>query len=261
MQNAKDQVIFTIIAVIIILLFLGVLFLVMLFYYNNKKGQMSKEKQLMRATFDKQLLESKLEIQEQTFDMISQEIHDNVGQILSLAKVQLSIMEQKQSVGGELLGNVKESISLAMTELRDIAKSLNSERVQKLSLQESISQEIRRINRSGFIKVAVDIQGIEKNIPDQHKLIAYRIIQEGFQNIIKHAGASEVKVTIRYMEDSMFITIQDNGVGFEPETALKKRDGLGLPNILQRATLVGGRAEITSRPGEGTKLQIKMTYV
>src|SRR6478735_5983233 len=113
MQDGKDQVIFTIIAVIIVLLFLGVLFLVMLFYYNNKKGQMSKEKQLMRATFDKQLLESKLEIQEQTFGMISQEIHDNVGQILSLAKVQLGIMEQKQSV--ETVGNVKESISLAMT--------------------------------------------------------------------------------------------------------------------------------------------------
>ena len=72
---------------------------------------MSKEKQLMRATFDKQLLESKLEIQEQTFGMISQEIHDNIGQILSLAKVQLGIMEQKQSVDGVLMDNVKESIS------------------------------------------------------------------------------------------------------------------------------------------------------
>jgi len=91
MQDGKDQVIFTIIAVIIVLLFLGVLFLVMLFYYNNKKGQMSKEKQLMRATFDKQLLESKLEIQEQTFGMISQEIHDNIGQVLSLAKLNLTI--------------------------------------------------------------------------------------------------------------------------------------------------------------------------
>src|SRR6202035_4238298 len=134
MQDAKSQVIFTIIAVIVILLFLGVLFLVMLFYYNNKKGQMSKEQQLMRAAYDKQLLESKLEIQEQTFDMISQEIHDNVGQILSLAKVQLGIMEQKQSVDGALLGNVTASISLLMTELREIAKSLNSRRVQTLSL-------------------------------------------------------------------------------------------------------------------------------
>lgn len=261
MQDARDQVVFTIIAVIIILLFLGVLFLVMLFYYNNKKGEMSKEKQLMRASFEKQLLESKLEMQEQTFDMISQEIHDNVGQILSLAKVQLGIMEQKNSVDDALMGNVKESISLAMTELRDIAKSLSSERLQQLSLQESITQEIRRINRSGFIRIIQDIQGTEKKIPDQHKLIAFRIVQEGFQNIIKHAGATEVKVSIRYMEDQVFVTIFDNGVGFDPETALNKHEGLGLQNILRRATLVGGRAEILSKPGEGTTLQIQMNYV
>jgi two-component system, NarL family, sensor kinase len=260
MQDAKDQVVFTIIAVIVILLFLGVLFLVMLFYYNNKKGQMSKEKQLMRATFDKQLLESKLEIQEQTFDMISQEIHDNVGQILSLAKVQLGILEQKQVVEGDLLGNVKESISQAMTELRDIAKSLSSDRIQQLSLKDSITQEIRRINRSGFIKVASDVQGIEKNIPDQHKMIAFRIVQEGLQNIIKHADASDVKVSLRYLEDRLYITLADNGVGFDPETEMKKKDGLGLQNILRRAELVGGRAEIISKPGEGTTLQIQMAY-
>lgn len=221
---------------------------------------MSKEQQLMRATFDKQLLESKLEIQEQTFDMISQEIHDNVGQILSLAKVQLSIVEQRQVVDGELLGSVKESISLAMTELRDIAKSLSSERIQLLSLQESIHQEIRRINRSGFIKVSSDIRGTEKNLPDQQKLIAFRIVQEGLQNIIKHAGASEVKVSCLYLDDSMYITIFDNGIGFNPEKEMKKQEGLGLQNIFRRAAMVGGKAEITSSPGEGTTLQIQMAY-
>jgi two-component system, NarL family, sensor kinase len=261
MQDAKDQVVFTIIAVIIILIFLGVLFLVMLFYYNNKKGQMSKEKQLMRASFDKQLLESKLEIQEQTFDMISQEIHDNVGQILSLAKVQLSIMEQKDEVDGKSLGIVKESISQAMTELRDIAKSLSTERLHQLSLAESISQEIRRINRSGFIKISAETTGAEKTISDHNKLIAFRIVQEGLQNILKHAGASEVNVSIRYLDDRMDIIIFDNGIGFNPETELKKRDGLGLQNILRRAELVGGKADISSKPGEGTSLQIQMAYV
>lgn len=201
MQDTKDQVIFTIVAVILILLFLGVLFLVMLFYYNNKKGQMSKEQQLMRATFEKQLLESKLEIQEQTFNMISQEIHDNVGQILSLAKVQLGTLEQRQNIEGDLISNAKESISQAMTELRDIAKSLSSERLQLLSLPESIAQEIRRINRSGFVKISSLVEGAEKNVPDQQKLIAFRMVQEGFQNIIKHANASEVKVSICYLED------------------------------------------------------------
>ena len=260
MQETKDQVIFTIVAVILILLFLGVLFLVMLFYYNNKKGQMSKEQQLMRATFDKQLLESKLEIQEETFNTISQEIHDNVGQILSLAKVQLGILEQRQNIEGDLVTNVKESISQAMTELRDIAKSLSSERLQSLSLPESIAQEIRRINRSGFIKITAEVDGIEKNVPDQQKLIAFRMVQEGFQNIIKHAKASEVKVSIQYREEWLYISIFDNGTGFNPEEELKKRGGLGLQNILRRAELVGGKASISSKPGEGTTLEIQIAY-
>jgi len=260
MQDTKDQVIFTIVAVIIILLFLGVLFLVMLFYYNNKKGQMSKEQQLMKATFDKQLLESKLEIQEQTFDMISQEIHDNVGQILSLAKVQLGILEQRHPIEGDLVSNVKESISQAMTELRDIAKSLSSERLQLLSLSDSIAQEIRRINRSGFIKITAQVEGVERNIPDQQKLIVFRMVQEGFQNIIKHAEASEVNVSIRYQEEWIHISIFDNGIGFEPEKELNKREGLGLQHILRRAALVGGKANIVSRPGEGTTLEIQIAY-
>lgn len=260
MQETKDQVIFTIVAVILILLFLGVLFLVMLFYYNNKKGQMSKEQQLMRATFDKQLLESKLEIQEETFNTISQEIHDNVGQILSLAKVQLGILEQRQNIEGDLVSNAKESISQAMTELRDIAKSLSSERLQSLSLPESIAQEIRRINRSGFIKITAEVDGIEKNVPDQQKLIAFRMVQEGFQNIIKHAKASEVKVSIQYREEWLYISIFDNGTGFNPEEELKKRGGLGLQNILRRAELVGGKASISSKPGEGTTLEIQIAY-
>jgi len=260
MQETKDQVIFTIIAVILILLFLGVLFLVMLFYYNNKKGQMSKEQQLMRATFDKQLLESKLEIQEETFNTISQEIHDNVGQILSLAKVQLGILEQRQNIEGDLVSNAKENISQAMTELRDIAKSLSSERLQSLSLPESIAQEIRRINRSGFIKITAEVNGIEKNVPDQQKLIAFRMVQEGFQNIIKHANATEVKVSMHYLEEWLYISIFDNGTGFNPEEELKKRGGLGLQNILRRAELVGGKANISSKPGEGTTLEIQIAY-
>jgi signal transduction histidine kinase len=113
--------------------------------------------------------------------MISQEIHDNVGQILSLAKVQLSIMEQKQSVEGELLTNVKESISLAMTELRDIAKSLSSERLQKLSLQDSITQEIRRINRSGLIKISSEVK-VQKIYSDQHNSLRFAL----FRRITKY---------------------------------------------------------------------------
>ncbi len=260
MPDTKDQVVFTIVFVILILLFLGVLFLVMLFYYNNKKGQMSKEQQLMRATFEKQLLESKLEMQEQTFSMISQEIHDNVGQILSLAKVQLGILEEQHDIRNDLVTNAKESISLAMTELRDIAKSLSTQRLQQLSLKESLEQEIRRINRSGFIHIGLMVLGTEKNIPDQQKLILFRMVQEGFQNIIKHAQATEVALSLDYADEHLRIALADNGNGFDPEQEMKKNEGLGLQNIMRRAEMVGGKARVFSQPGKGTTLEIIMNY-
>ena len=71
---------------------------------------------------------------------------------------------------------------------------------------------------------------------------------------------SDVTVSLRYLDDGLYITIHDNGVGFILEEALNRREGLGLQNILRRATLVGGKAEIMSKPGEGTTLQIQMSY-
>ena len=84
----------------------------------------------MQADFNQQLLQSQLEMQEQTFNIISTEIHDNVGQILSLAKVQLNIIDQGEMLDRSLLADAKESVSKAMIDLRDIAKSLNSERIK-----------------------------------------------------------------------------------------------------------------------------------
>ena len=87
-------------------------------------------------------------MQEQTFNTISSEIHDNVGQILSLAKVQLNIIDQSETLDKSLLADAKDSLSKAMTDLRDIAKSLNSERIQSSSLPEITEHELTRISRA-----------------------------------------------------------------------------------------------------------------
>ncbi len=122
-------------------------------------------------------------MQEQTFNTISQEIHDNVGQILSLAKVQLNIIDQSEQLDRTLLADAKDSVSKAMTDLRDIAKSLNSERIQLSGLPEITAQELQRINRAGLILTSIKTEGKEQNMQEQKKLIIFRIIQEALQNI------------------------------------------------------------------------------
>ena len=90
MPTAKEQITTTILAVLLVLLFFGVLFLVMLSYFNFRRRQNVKEKKEMQAAFEGQLSQARLEIQHQTLSYLAQEIHDNVGQILSLAKIQES---------------------------------------------------------------------------------------------------------------------------------------------------------------------------
>ena len=98
MPTAKEQITTTILAVILVLLFFGILFLVMLAYYNFRRRQTAKEKKEMQAAFEEQLQQARLEIQHQTLTYLAQEIHDNVGQILSLAKIQLSSFREGEAI-------------------------------------------------------------------------------------------------------------------------------------------------------------------
>lgn len=256
MPNTENQVILTIVGVIVVLLFIGILFLVMVLYNNNKKVQLLNEQQSMKDMYEKQLLESKLEIQEQTFNFISQEIHDNVGQVLSLAKVQLNIMDQQQEMDKSMLKEVKESIGKAMSELRDMAKSLSTEKSQSFDLLDAVTNEVKRLNNTKLIKAVLLAEGSARFIIEQHRLIMFRLIQESMQNILKHAAASEVTISITSDNAKSLVVISDNGTGFDVENALQNNSGLGLRNIINRAKLIGGEATIQSSCNNGTTVTI-----
>lgn len=228
--------------------------------YKKRKEEHIREKLFMEHTFQQSLLQSQLEIQEHTFNTISQEIHDNVGQMLSLAKLQVSIIEQREIKDTGTLKELKENIGQAMNDLRDIAKSLSSERIQLISLHDTVANEILRINRTGLINVVMHIEGTEQPLEVQKKLILFRIIQESIQNIIKHAKATAVEILFNYTETNLVITITDNGTGFDTSAALQKNGGLGLQNIISRAALIGGNASINSIIDKGTIIQILIPY-
>src|SRR5579872_1516826 len=144
MPMANEEIRITILLGTLIILLFGIGF-VFLFSIFSKKNQLNRqEKEILKATYEKTILQSQLEIQEQTLNEISQEIHDNVGQILSLAKVQINIMHERPDRGPEMLIGIKENIGKAMTDLRDIARSLSSERIQSLGIHDTIAHEVER---------------------------------------------------------------------------------------------------------------------
>ena len=229
-------------------------------YYRKKQRRNFLEKEELKTQFRNELLQSRLEIQELTFNNISQEIHDNVGQILSLAKVQINIMNESDQMDRDMLNEVKENIGKAMNDLRDMARSLSSDRLGSLSIHAAVSCETERLNKTGIILAEVQVEGQERDMDQQKKLILFRIIQESLQNIVKHAQATAVDIGFRYLPEWLQVTIRDNGRGFDVEAALRKNTGLGLSNIKTRMALAGGSSAISSIPNEGTTVIIRMPY-
>jgi signal transduction histidine kinase len=254
----EEVVILIIIGIIVFVVVIGLMVFIILFY-QKKRFQHQQQMSDKEKEYSQQLLQSQLEMQEQTFNTISNEIHDNVGQILSLAKVQLNIIDQSETLDRSLLADAKESVGKAMTDLRDIAKSLNSERIRQYDLSEITEHELQRINRAGLMTVNFKNEGAVKPQQEQKKLILFRMIQESLHNIIKHSKASSVEVCFYYEKEQLKISIADNGKGFD-QSQVSRKDGLGLHNILNRAALIGGHATIDSAPSKGTLITITSPY-
>lgn len=253
----EEIIVFAGIAISLLVVGIGVVSLFLI--YRQKQMQTFKEKEMLKVNFERQLLESQLEVQENIFDTISREIHDNVGQVLSLAKVQLNVMEESADTNMSLVREVKDGVGKALTDLRDISKSLSTDRVKFADLPDSIETELKRFERAIGLQTHFALVGAPREIQENKKLIIFRIIQESLQNILKHANATRVEVDMHYYATSLGIKVKDNGVGFA-QNGGHGRSGLGLSNIVKRAGLIGGNASIESEPGGGTTVQLTISY-
>ncbi|QNN43898.1 sensor histidine kinase [Pedobacter roseus] len=259
-KDHYNEVFLAVLLTTVIFLFLSIAIVFLMLYFQKKKFQYAKERGELEKQYGEQLLQSRLEMQEQTFETISDEIHDNVGQLLSLAKLQLSILEQNEISDKSLITEIKGNVGNALTDLRDIAKSLSTSRIQELSLLQAVEQELQRIGRAGIIVCKVAVTGNEQQIAEQKKIIIFRIVQESLQNILKHAQATTINVEFDFSEQ-LNIIIEDNGVGFSAGEKVKIETGLGLQNIVKRATLINGEATINSIINNGTKITLTIPYV
>lgn len=236
-----------------------IFFLVM---YMKRKTKNILEKQQMQSEFSQTLLQTQLEIQEQTLKNISQEIHDNIGQALSLAKLNLNTMPATDNeVLQQKILNSKELVSKAITDLRDLSRSLDTDYVQEMGLQRAIEYELEMIKRTGTIDTSLIVDGTLFRLDKQKELILFRIVQETFNNILKHAGAGKLDVNISYAPNLFALGIKDDGKGMDlqPLTENKNNNfGLGIRNMHSRAKLIGADFNMTSSLGQGTEVKINL---
>jgi signal transduction histidine kinase len=199
-------------------------------------------------------------MQEQTFLSISQEIHDNIGQILSLTRLHISTISPDDYVATERkVGASKELIDKAIGDLRDLSKRLNAGFVRQQSLSESLKFQLNLIQKTELYTTSFELHGEERAMDPEKKLIVFRIAQEALNNVIKHAQAKTISVVLMYLADKTILSIKDDGRGFDasrPPGETAPPAGIGTHNMSYRATLIGGQFVISSEPGAGTLAQL-----
>ncbi|MEO8173363.1 MAG: ATP-binding protein [Sediminibacterium sp.] len=248
-KENQDIVVAILIGSLFILLFGFAAFMIMLSYFKRKR-KLLLEREIQEVYFKHTLLEAQIEMQEHTFRIVSQEIHDNVGQILSLAKLNLNIITIDQK-GNESFLRIKDLVTNAIAELRDLGRGYYAERLVEEGLVSAIHHQLDQLNKTGLFSTSFQSE-IESLPVEKNRLIfLYRIVQEVLNNIIKHSGANRVSITISQNEGNVYLTIEDNGRGFVRHSSGFK-PGIGLSSIEERASMIGATADIKSTPGTGT---------
>jgi two-component system, NarL family, sensor kinase len=244
-----------------------ILFVLFVFFYlrvKQRQSEMLLKEQKIKSDYEEALLRTQLEIQEQTLKNISLEIHDNVGQVLSLAKLNLNTMdiEKKEQLQGKI-DNTLSQVSKAINDLRDLSKSFNTDNITAIGLVRAVENELEMIKKTDFLKTEFENTGLRRKLEPQKELILFRIVQEALHNIIKHAGAKMIKVSVAYSDKELELQIVDDGHGFDLSPLNKEEEtgfGLGLRNMQNRAKLIGADFSISSNTGTGTVVKIVLPF-
>lgn len=237
--------------VITIVVFTISFLLIILFAIRFVKSRVQNENYLthLQLQHHSQILQSELEMQEQTFEQISREIHDNWGQRLSLLKLQMQHVGPKAEACSLLVEDL-------LDELRNFSRHMSSSRVKKIGLINSIEEDISVLRETTSIKFQFNQEIDPLKISEQTGLILYRIFQEAESNILRHSGARSVMINLREDDSMLLMEIIDDGKGFDPKIVSER--GIGLHNISKRSRLLNGNCQLTSEPGKGTKMEIKI---
>lgn len=243
-QEGRRILIITTLIIVVIVVFLVILFTV----FQRRKNKLLLERDEIKKRFEREIAETQIEIREETLRNISWELHDNIGQLLTLAKIQL------QHATPDNMHGITEIITKSLTEIRALSKSINPDFINNIKLKEALRLEIERFNRLNYIESNLTITGEEIEIDQKHGIIIFRMLQEFFSNTIKHSKASNLDVFLHYNENYIDIIAKDNGVGFKvKENCI---NGIGLQNIKARAELINAKATLKSEPEKGTRLII-----
>lgn len=213
----------------------------------------------LQTTNDLQRLSAKLvTVQEEERRTIARELHDEIGQVLMAVKVELALAQRRTEAAGgpgRLLDDAQSLTDGALHTVRDLSHLLHPALLDDLGLPAALDWYLSGFGKRHGIGVELLQEGMDERLMPETEAAAYRIVQEALTNVAKHAQATLAFVYLRRSGDVVHVSIEDNGIGFEPASA---RRGLGLLGIRERVAHLRGSVRLDSAPGRGTRLSIEL---
>ncbi|HEY6504427.1 MAG TPA: PAS domain S-box protein [Chitinophagaceae bacterium] len=208
--------------------------------------EIQKQKQLMQATIDAQEKERR---------EIGRELHDNISQHITTTRLYLEVAREKAT--GEVLSLITQAhkgLLDTVNEMRQLSQSLVPPSLSDIGLVESIEDLCSPLKNTHAFRIDIIHNRFDESLlPDNMKLMLFRIIQEQINNIIRHANADTINISLQTQESNVLLSVSDNGRGFEPGSVKK---GLGFSNISSRADLFGGTVAIEAAAGQGCCIRV-----
>ncbi len=262
MPPTKSEVIILLIAMTFFILVMLSFIIMILFFVQKKQRGFNNDLLEIKENYNLELYKAQSEIQEQTSLQIARELHDNVGQNLSLAKLSLSTLDlDKKDEAKASIEEISDIIEVSLHNLRLLTRFMNTEIISKGGLIKSINMQVDFIQRGGKFNAHLGVTGEPKTLPDTKEVFLFRIVQEAINNIIRHSKASEICISLEYEKDFLALQVRDNGNGFILDEKISGPDLVsGIYNMQRRAKIIEAEIEIESQIGKGTCIKVKTPY-
>ena len=195
------------------------------------------------------------EIQEAERRDIARELHDQIGQELTALKFSLeATLERPESSVKATLGKLVGSANDMIEQVRNLSLALRPSVLDDFGLVPALDWFARRLAADGMVRVNLEHDGMDRRFPAEIETTVYRIVQEGLNNVARHAQVNEATVSVESTNSTISLVIEDEGAGFDIDS-LPEANGIGLPGMRERAERLGGGLTVESSPGNGTRLR------
>jgi signal transduction histidine kinase len=216
--------------------------------------RLQNHRNFLRA-FSRQLVE----VQEVERRHLARELHDEIGQALTAAKINLeSATEGWPEAAPGRLQETTAILDRLLSQVRQISLDLRPLMLDDLGLVPALRSLLDQQGRRASVAVRFSAENIPENLDPEIQTTCFRIAQEAITNALRHANATQIDVDLRCENGKLRLLIRDNGIGFDVESVRAQTIGLGLIGIKERAALVGGRAKIISSPDKGTTIEVSL---